>query len=149
MVPVPLLLCTIGTGTNFLVSVPLAGYAHKMADFAISHPFFFTIPPQILPTSKPTMESTQNNSKSGLEPIKTPFSQLGLFPKIKIIKGEVRVLFSYLKSVQIFPCRLLDLLEARSGKESHHSLILSQALTLSPFSPPFLSQNGFAPNELP
>ena len=139
-VPVPELFCQCGTGTTsplhngyrypLLVPVPLAGSAQKMADFVISLPFFFNKPLQILPTSKLTMESIQNNSKSGLGSIETSFSQVGLFPKIKIIKGEVRVLFPYLESLPIFSSKLLDHKESRTWEETQPKLDYSLALAL-------------------
>ena len=96
-----------GTGTtcplhhgyryHFLVPVPLRDFCLENIDFAIFHRFFFTKPPPIHPISK---------IHHGIHPIQlqrrfrineTLFLRLGLFsPKIKIIKGEVRVLFSYL-----------------------------------------------------
>ena len=146
-----------GTGTtchlyyrywyHFLVPVPLASFAQKMSGFGISHPFFFNIPPQIHPTSKPTMESTKNNSKRGLESIKPLFLNLRLFPQNQNHKDEVRVLFSYLKYLQIFPCRLLGLLEARNEKQSHQNHSFLQTLAFLPHFALILSQNMFSQNE--
>ena len=47
----------------FLVSVPNCEFYLEMTNFAISHSLFFNKPPQFHPTSKPTIESIQNNSK--------------------------------------------------------------------------------------
>ena len=92
-----------GTGTtcplhheyryHFLVSVPIHNFAQKTLDFCLFIHFSSTNLLQSIPYKKSTMESTQNNSKSGLESMKTSFLKLGLFPQIKIIKEEVRVLF--------------------------------------------------------
>ena len=113
-----------------------------MVDFAISHPFFFNKPLQIHPTSKPTMESTQNNSKVGLAPIKAifVFLTLGLFPKIKITKDEVSVLFSYLSLFKISLLSCLITKEQENWKKLNKKLDLLQALALLPFSPFFVSQ---------
>ena len=103
-----------------LVLVPFCGFCPEMVDSSISHSVFFNKPPQIHPTSKSTMESTQNNSKSGLAPIKKPFFlKLGLFPKSKITKDEVRVLFSYLS---LFKSQLLSFL-ITNGKKPIQNLI--------------------------
>ena len=47
----------------YLVPVPNCGLCPKLAYFAISYSLFFNKPTEFHPTSKPTMESTQNNSK--------------------------------------------------------------------------------------
>ena len=65
LVSVPNLLCTMGYRYQLWVTIPFCGFCPEMANFAISHSFFFNKPPQIHPTSKSTMESIQNNSKSG------------------------------------------------------------------------------------
>ena len=87
----PVGICTSlsGTGTtcplhhgywyHFLVPVPMRDFAQKMLDFSI---FIHSSPTNLLqfvPYQKSTMESTQNNSKGGLESMKTPFSQVRAF----------------------------------------------------------------------
>ena len=56
--------------------------------------------------------------------------------------------FLTLNLFKSFYSRLLDLLEAKSGKQSHQSLIFSQALVLSPpFLLPFSPKNVMCSNE--
>ena len=135
--------CLLHNGYQYysLVPVPLAGSAQKMADFAILTHFSSINLLQFIPYKKSTMESTQNNFKSGLEFMKAYFLRLELFPKIKITKDEVRVLFSYLKSLQISTSKLLDHKGARKWEETQPKLAPSLALALfSLFSSLFLQK---------
>ena len=68
-----------GTGTTQLVPVPPTGFCPKMLDFCIFTHFSSTNLLQFVPYKKSTMESTLNNSKSGLESMKTLFSQVRAF----------------------------------------------------------------------
>ena len=78
-----------GTGTtcplhhgylyHSLVPIPLTGFAQKTLDFGIFTHFSSTNLLQFIPYQKSTMESTQNNSKGGLESMKTLFSQVRAF----------------------------------------------------------------------
>ena len=68
-----------GTGTTPLVPVPPTGFCLKMRDFGIFTHFSSTNLLQFVPYQKSTMESTQNNSKRGLESIKIPFPQVRAF----------------------------------------------------------------------
>ena len=70
-----------GTDTTPLVPVPPTGFCPKMRDFGIFTHFSSTNLLQYVPYQKSTMESTQNNSKSGLESMKTLFSQVRAFPQ--------------------------------------------------------------------
>ena len=80
---------------HFLVPVPLCDFCPENVGFAIFHPFFFTKLPQIYPTSKLTMESTQNNSNKELESIKIPFTQVrAFFPNQK--SQKMRLGFDFL-----------------------------------------------------
>ena len=67
-VPVPL----FGT-------VPIRDFAEKMLDFSIFIHSSSTNLLQFIPYQKSTMESTQNNSKGGLESMKTLFFQVRAF----------------------------------------------------------------------
>ena len=86
----------VGTGTNLsgtgttcplhhgyryhsLVPVPFTGFAQKTLGFGIFTHFSSTNLLQFIPYQKSTMESTQNNSKCGLESMKTLFSQVKAF----------------------------------------------------------------------
>ena len=80
-----------GTGTtfplhhgyryHFLVPVPIHDFAQKMSGFGIFTHFSLINLLQFIPYQKSTMESTQNNSKGGLESMKTLFSQVRAFPQ--------------------------------------------------------------------
>ena len=88
---------------QLFIPVPFCGFYPEMADFSISHSLFFNKPPQIHPTLKPTMEFSQNNSKSGLAPIKTPFTQVRAFPQNQNHKkGKLGFCFLTLCDTPIF-----------------------------------------------
>ena len=70
-----------GTGTTQLVLVSTMGFCPKMQDFGIFTHFSSINLLQFIPYKKSTMESTQKNSKSGLESMKTLFSQVRAFPQ--------------------------------------------------------------------
>ena len=70
-----------GTGTTPLVPVPPTGFCPKMRDFGIFTHFSSTNLLQFVPYQKSTMQSTQKNSKGGLESMKTLFSQVRAFPQ--------------------------------------------------------------------
>ena len=140
MVPVPLLLYTMGNGTNFWYRYHLVVLPRKWQISPFSSIFSSINLLQFIPYQKSTMESTQNNSKSGLSPIKPLFLKLGSFPKIKIIKDEVRVLFPYLESLPIFSSKLLDHKGARKWEETQPKLDLSLALALFSLFSSFLLQ---------
>ena len=77
---------------HFLVPVPIRDFSQKTLDFCIFIHFSSTNLLQSIPYQKSTMESTQNNSKGGLESMKTLFSQVrAFFPNGKSQKYEVRV----------------------------------------------------------
>ena len=73
-----------GTGTtcplhhgyryHFLVPVPIRDFAQKMSGFGIFTHFYSINLLQFTPYQKFIMESTKNNSKGGLESMKTLFS---------------------------------------------------------------------------
>ena len=65
--------------------------ARKCSGFCIFTHFSSTNILQYVPYKKSTMESLQNNSKSGLASIKTLFSQVRAFPPKSKSKYEVRV----------------------------------------------------------
>ena len=138
--------CILHNGYRYhsLVPVPLAGSAQKMVDFTILTHFSSINFLQFIPYQKSTMESTQNNSKSGLESMKTSFLKLGLFLKIKITKDEVRVWFSYLESLQTSTSKLLDHKGARKWEKIPPKSLLLANPSFSPFSPLFSPQNVFA-----
>ena len=69
------------TGTDQPVPVHPMGFCPKMRDFAFLTHFSSTNLLQFVPYQKSTMESLQNNSKSGLESMKTLFSQVRAFPQ--------------------------------------------------------------------
>ena len=130
MVPVPL---------NWY-RYPLRVFAQKMRDFAFFTHFSSTNLLQFVPYQKFAMESTQNNSKCGLESIKSIFLKLGLFTQIQIKKNEIRVLIYYLEPLQISSCMLLGLLGARNGKQIQPKLNLLPNPSFSPFFSSFLPQ---------
>ena len=66
--------------------------ARKCSGFCIFTHFSPTNLLQYVPYQKSTMESLQNNSRSGLESRKTLFSQVRAFPPKSKSKYEVRVL---------------------------------------------------------
>ena len=104
-----------GTGTTlplsngyryhpFLVPVPNYGFCLEMADFAISHSLFFNKPPQFHPTSKPTMESTQNNSKMVHNPNINTRGEIKRIPnsqQIFIHPNQITYMILY-KSIEMF-----------------------------------------------
>ena len=69
------------TGTTQPVPVHPTGFCPKMRDFAFLTHFSSTNLLQFVPYQKSTMESLQNNSKSGLESMKTLFSEVRAFPQ--------------------------------------------------------------------
>ena len=69
------------TGTAQPVPVHPTGFCPEMLDFAFLTHFSSTNLLQFVPYQKSTMESLQNNSKSGLESMKTLFSQVRAFPQ--------------------------------------------------------------------
>ena len=69
------------TGTAQPIPVHPTGFCPKMRDFAFLTHFSFTNLLQFVPYQKSTMESLQNNSKSGLESMKTLLSQVRAFPQ--------------------------------------------------------------------
>ena len=77
---------------HFLVPVSICDFAPKMSGFGIFTHFSSINLLQFIPYKKSTMESTQNNSKGGLESMKTLFSQVRAFSQIENHKkDEVRV----------------------------------------------------------
>ena len=77
---------------HFLVPVPIRDFAQKTLDICIFIHVSSTNHLQSTPYKKSTMESTQNNSKGGLESMKTLFSQVRAFsPNQKSRKDGVRV----------------------------------------------------------
>ena len=96
----------VGTGTSLSgtgTTCPLHhGYryhlrvfAQKTLDFCIFIKFSSTNLHQSIPYRKSTMESTQNNSKGGLESMKTIFSQVRAFSQIENHK-KMRLGFDFL-----------------------------------------------------
>ena len=112
-----------GTSTTFWYRYHLRVFAQKCLIFGIFTHFASTNLLQFVPYQKSTMESTQNNSKYGLESIKIHFSQVRAFHPNPNKKNEVRVLIFLTFPLQISSCMLLGLIGAKSGKESHQSLI--------------------------
>ena len=119
---------------------PLRVFAQKMPDFAFFTHFSSTNLLQFVPYQKSTMESTQNNSKCGLESIKSIFLKLGLFTQIQIKKNEIRVLIYYLEPLQISSCMLFGLLGARNVKQSQPTLDLLPNPSFFPFFSSLLPQ---------
>ena len=115
-----------------LVPVPPTGFCPEIRDFGIFTHFFSTNLPQFVPYQKSTMESTQNNSKCGLESIKIPFPQVRAFHQNPNQKNEVRVLIFLTFSLQISSSMLFDPLGGRNGERITPKLDLS--LTLAFFS---------------
>ena len=107
------------TGTD----TPYRFLPRNVRDFAFSLIFL----PQLFYNSshikKPPWNLPKNNSKCGLDSIKIHFPQVRAFHLKSKSKAEVRVLIYYLEPLQISPSMLLGLLEAKSGKGSHQSLI--------------------------
>ena len=90
------------TGTAQLVPVHPTGFCPEIFDFGVFTHFSSTNHLQFVPYQKSTMESTQNNSKCGLESMKTLFSQVRAFPPKSKSKYEIRVLIFLTLNLNLF-----------------------------------------------
>ena len=112
----------------------------NVRDFAFSNIFH----PQLFSNSShiknPPWNLPKNNTKCGLDSIKSISLKLGLFTQIQIKKKEVRVLIFLTLPLQISSCMLLGLLGARNGKQSQPRPLLLANPRFSPLSPSFLPQ---------
>ena len=132
MVPIPLALCIMRTSTTLWYRYHLRVFAHKTLDFCIFIHFSSTNLLQSIPYRKSTMESTQNNSKGGLESMKTLFCQVRAFSQIENHK-KMRLGFDFLtlaSSNLLF--QVVRSLMSKKWEQSQPKLDLLQTLALSP-----------------